>query len=131
MQRISLIQDYFKILVIPTLHLSTISFFGMDAREQYLVWKETEDLFSALDSRLTLTTWKKTTGKPVPSLGAKLEKSAGLEGYAPFKSQPNDQSYLRNYFGNQQLLLKRVAETDVDPRIISKGTNHILHGKIG
>lgn len=58
MQRISLIQDYFKILVIPTLHLSTVSFFGMDAREQYLVWKETGDLFSALDSRLTLTTWK-------------------------------------------------------------------------
>ena len=127
MQRISLIQDYFKILVIPTLHLSTISFFGMDARERYLVWRETEDLFSALDSRLTLTTWRKTTGKPVPSLGATLEKGSDLQGYEPFKSQPNDQSYLRNYFGNRQLLVKRDAEQAVDRRIISEGTN----GRIG
>jgi hypothetical protein len=95
----------------------------MDARDKYLVWKETEDLFTALDSGLTLATWKKTTGKPVPSLGASLEKSSGLKDYEPFKSKPSDQAYLRNYFGNHQLLVKtKKKETHVDDEIINAGT---------
>ena len=38
--RLSMIEDYNNIIVVPLLHLSTINFFGMTSREDYLVWKE-------------------------------------------------------------------------------------------
>lgn len=79
----------------------------MNERKHYLVWKETVDLFSAQDAeigRMTLTTWKKTTGKPIKI--RKMDRKCGFDEYEIFQPHPEEQSYLRNYFGDRQLLVK-------------------------
>ena len=38
--RLSMIEDYHNIIIVPLLHLSTINFFGMTSKADYIVWKE-------------------------------------------------------------------------------------------
>ena len=58
--------------MVPPLHRSTISFFGMLSREKYLAVKREKDHFYALDIFNKLKTWNMATGKLISIENAKL-----------------------------------------------------------
>ena len=62
-QRLSYMQDYDMIQIVPSLHRNVINFMGMLDRSQYLATKKLKDKFIALDKRNVLTTWNSVTGK--------------------------------------------------------------------
>ena len=61
--RLTMIKDYESMIVIPSLHLSQMSFFGMGKRDEYLIWKEVDDKFAVVDKNFKLIIWSKLTGQ--------------------------------------------------------------------
>ena len=55
--------DYATIAVIPFPHLNLINCVGMAQKNQYLIWREKNGFFTALDRRSRLMTWSIITGK--------------------------------------------------------------------
>lgn len=113
--RLSLVEDYHNIIIVPLLHLSTINFFGMTSRKDHLVWKEEPHLFTALDTTGRITTWSKTTGKlltfdaidtaMLSGIGSESDIESTLLNYEIYKSSAKDEMYSRNYMDNHQLLV--------------------------
>ena len=64
MQTISFIKNYSTIRIMPLPHRNTIKFFGMGNKNDYLVWRQQDGTFSALDKKnLHVTMWSTVTGK--------------------------------------------------------------------
>ena len=61
--RISLIQSYDNIIMIPLPHLNLLNCVGMGHKSEYLIWREKDGFFTALDKRSYLRTWSLITGK--------------------------------------------------------------------
>ena len=61
--RISFIKDYDSIGVVPFPHLNRINCIGMGHKEEYLIWREKNGFFTALDRRGNLITWSILSGK--------------------------------------------------------------------
>ena len=61
--RIAFIQNFDNIAVIPFPHLNLINCEGMAQKHEYLIWREKNGFFTALDRRSNLLTWSLTTGK--------------------------------------------------------------------
>ena len=59
----SFLQDYSRIAVIPFPHLNTINFTGMTQKDDYVIWRENGEFFTAMDSKGLMWTWSKPTGK--------------------------------------------------------------------
>ena len=74
--RLSFIQDYNKIAVIPLPHLNLINFVGMGQKHEYIVWRDKNGFFSALDYRSNLLTWSIFTGKLLYSEPQRMEDDA-------------------------------------------------------
>ena len=51
MQTISYIKDYSTIRIMPLPHRNTIKFFGMGNKTDYLIWRQQDGTFSALDKK--------------------------------------------------------------------------------
>ena len=47
--RVSFIQNYDKIAVIPYAHINLINCVGMGNKHEYLIWREKNGFFTALD----------------------------------------------------------------------------------
>ena len=64
MQTISYIKNYSTIRIMPLPHRNTIKFFGMGSKTDYLIWRQQDGTFSALDKKnLQVTMWSTVTGK--------------------------------------------------------------------
>ena len=61
--RISLIQSYDNIIMIPFPHLNILNCIGMGHKSEYLIWREKNGFFTALDKHSNLLTWSMITGK--------------------------------------------------------------------
>ena len=61
--RVSLIQSYDHIIMIPFPHLNLLNCVGMGHKSEYLIWREKNGFFTALDKRSNLLTWSMITGK--------------------------------------------------------------------
>ena len=61
--RLSFLQSYDNIAVIPFPHLNLINFVGMNKKNEYLIWRAKNGFFTALDRRSVLNTWSTLTGK--------------------------------------------------------------------
>lgn len=61
--RFSFIKNYSQITVIPVPHLNSLKCAGMSQMHDYLIWREKNGFFTALDRRGRLTTWSLLTGK--------------------------------------------------------------------
>ena len=62
-KRFSFIQNFDKIAVIPIPHLNLINCIGMGMKQDYLIWREKNGFFTALDRNNHLYTWSMITGK--------------------------------------------------------------------
>ena len=61
--RFSFLQSYNNIVVIPFPHLNLVECVGMGLKNEYLIWREQNGFFSALDRRSNLLTWSLVSGK--------------------------------------------------------------------
>ena len=61
--RYSFIQSYENIVVLPLPHLNLINCVGMDHKNEYMIWRERNGFFTALDRRSNLLTWSLISGK--------------------------------------------------------------------
>lgn len=57
--RFSFIENFNSIAVIPFPHLNLINCVGMGQKHEYLLWREKNGFFTALDKRGNLQTWSK------------------------------------------------------------------------
>jgi hypothetical protein len=62
-ERFSFIQDYNTIAVIPFPHLNLINCIGMKMKREYVLWRERNGFFTALDRSGDLMTWSLLSGK--------------------------------------------------------------------
>ena len=51
MQTVSYIKNYSTIRIMPLPHRNTIKFFGMGNKTDYLIWRQQDGTFSALDKK--------------------------------------------------------------------------------
>ena len=61
--RFSFIENYNSIAVVPFPHLNLINCVGMGQKHEYLIWREKNGFFTALDKSGQLLTWSLITGK--------------------------------------------------------------------
>ena len=60
-------KNFNQIRVIPMPHKNTSKFFGMEKKENYLIWHEKTGTFTALDKKLEMIMWSTVTGKILKS----------------------------------------------------------------
>ena len=52
----------------PLPHRNTITFFGMKKKTDYLIWRQENGTFTALDKKtMELKMWSTVTGKQIPT----------------------------------------------------------------
>lgn len=61
--RFSFLQNYNEMAVVPFPHVNQIECIGMGQKARYLVWREKNGFFTALDKFGKLLTWSTITGK--------------------------------------------------------------------
>ena len=61
--RFSFLADFNHILVIPFPHMNLLNFVGMGQKQEYLMWRQKDAFFTALDKRGTLLTWSLVSGQ--------------------------------------------------------------------
>ena len=61
--RFTFIQSFDNIVMIPFPHLNILNCIGMGHSTEYLIWREKNGFFTALDKRGNLQTWSLLTGK--------------------------------------------------------------------
>lgn len=61
--RFSFISNFNHLTVIPIPHLNLVGCVGMSSKTDYLIWREINGFFTALDKSSNLYTWSTTSGK--------------------------------------------------------------------
>ena len=61
--RFSYVQNYDTISIVPFPHLNLINCIGMGQKHEYLIWREKNGFFTALDKKGKLLTWSLVSGK--------------------------------------------------------------------
>ena len=59
------IEDFDKIEMVPVPHRNTINFLGMQTKNNYLIWRESNGVLTALDKKGDLQAWVIGTGKTI------------------------------------------------------------------
>ena len=63
--RVSLIQSYDNIIMIPFPHLNLLNCVGMGHKSEYLIWREKNGFFTALNQEGVMTTWSVASGRMI------------------------------------------------------------------
>ena len=106
--RFSFLKNYDAIVVMPFPHLNTINCVGMGQKHNYLMWREKNGFFTALDKTGSLQTWSLLTGKQLyeenlneglgqdgkPKQGSKLSTKT----YEVYRGDEKDITYTRNSY---------------------------------
>lgn len=53
--------------MVPVPHRNTINFLGMQPKSNYIIWRESNGMFTALDFNGVIRTWIVSTGKTTKS----------------------------------------------------------------
>lgn len=129
-QRFSFISNFDHLTVIPIPHLNVMNCIGMGSKTDYLIWREKNGFFTALDKNSNLFTWSITSGQ---LLYNEIQKKDGcksqMEPYAIYQANKNtsaghkeDCTYTRDYYNLSTMSLtllksKRFITTADDPRM--------------
>ena len=81
--------------MVPVPHRNTINFLGMGPKSSYLIWRESEGLFTALDKKGNVTAWVVSTGKTTKALVTTGHLM--LKGYALYQCNTYDDTYQHNW----------------------------------
>jgi hypothetical protein len=90
------LKDFNDIEMVPVPHRNTINFLGMQAKQNYLIWREVNGDFTALDAKTTeVKAWSIATGKittPAVTVGI-----INVDDYELYQSCDADYTYKRNW----------------------------------
>ena len=74
----------------------------MGQKDDYLIWREKNGFFSALDRNSNLKTWSLITGKLLYSEEQKLDGSEqNMKGYEVYRSAIDDITYTQNFYNEK------------------------------
>lgn len=93
--RIAFLKDFDYIQMVPVPHRNTINFLGMQPKSSYLIWRESQGVFTALDKKGTIRAWVVGTGKTTRC--NVTASSIDLKGYALYECNKNDDTYKHNW----------------------------------
>jgi len=62
-QRISFVENFSSIQLLPVIHKNTINLIGSEEKSKYLIWREKNCFFTALDVLGEIHTWSMQTGE--------------------------------------------------------------------
>lgn len=99
--RFAFLRNYSQITVVPFPHLNSLKCQGMSQMHDYLIWREKNGFFTALDKRGKLITWSLLTGKLLykeAQIGDADASSDKMDKYEVFRSDNDDITYTRDYF---------------------------------
>ncbi len=92
--RFSYVQNYDFISIVPFAHLNLINCIGMGNKHEYLMWREKNGFFTALDKKGKLLTWSLISGKllynEIQTGDAHKDK---LKRYEVYRADNDDISY--------------------------------------
>jgi len=94
--RLSFVKNYNRVAVIPFPHLNLINCVGMTQKTQYLIWREKNGFFTALDRQGKLLTWSLLNGKLL--YNEDYEADNTLEQYEVYRSDDKDISYTQDFY---------------------------------
>lgn len=69
-------EDYNTVIVIPVPQQNIINFGGMKNKHEYLIWREKNGFFTALDRQGDLCTWSQLTGRLLYTLNHEQDDDA-------------------------------------------------------
>ena len=80
-QTISFIKSYSQIVMMPLPHRNTMNFFGMGDKKDYLIWRQQDGTFTALDKKFQITMWSTVTGKIIKTQSGEIENEKAKAEY--------------------------------------------------
>lgn len=102
--RLSFLQNYDTILMLPHPHLNIINFIGMGQKHEYKMWRQKNGFFTVLDRRGELLTWSMLTGKLLyieDSTGKGAGSKDNLDKYEVYRSDADDITYTRDFYNHR------------------------------
>jgi len=81
--------------MVPVPHRNTINFLGMLPKNKYLIWREVNGIFTALNVHGELRAWVVATGKLTKATVTIC--NIDLQGYSVYRSNCFDDSYCKNW----------------------------------
>lgn len=113
--RIAFIKNFDSIEMVPVPHRNTINFLGMKPKNSYLIWREVNGVFSALNKTGVIDAWVIATGK-LTKTKCKKEPMA-IAGYQLYpgdgEASGKSKSYHRNWHQHPDYTISLLrSETD-------------------
>ena len=99
--RLSFMEDYNTIVVIPVPQLNVVNFGGMKNKHDYVIWREKNGFFTALDREGELNTWSLLTGNLLYTLTHEENDDASEQNISPYqvyRSADDDITYTRDAY---------------------------------
>ena len=85
--------------MMPLPHRNTMKFFGMGDKKDYLIWRQQDGTFTALDKKLQITMWSTVTGKIIKT-------QASLD----MLKEGNDELVKESVFSRMKIGTKSIVE---------------------
>ena len=98
-ERISFLQDFNQVVMMPLQHRNTINFLGMGQKQDYLIWREDAGFFVALSKQRKIHTWSVATGKHIDKV--ELDPAIKVEGYEIYRAGPEDKCFVSNFYNRK------------------------------
>ena len=97
----------------------------MGKKTDYLIWREQNGSFSALDRKFRMTTWSTVNGKIIKSISNDEENEHLENQYELYKANKIDKSYTNNFtqmnkFSYSLVIAKQPCKDDPLPMIRQK-----------
>ena len=110
-KRISYLLDFSEIAIIPYPHLNSLGFVGMGHKSEYLIWRESQGFFTALNKKGNLLTWSLGTGKLILTERQKFKRTFKTS-YSIYRASAEDTTYLKDEYNfDDRSLALLVGET--------------------
>lgn len=110
-QRISFMLSFSTVRLMPLPHRPLVQFLGMKKKSEYLIWREKNGFFAAMDKDSVIYLWSMPGGDLIDTKAVNLE----TQDYEIFQSAKDDDNYKRNYQDRidrtVQLLKSKVKST--------------------
>jgi len=89
-QRISFVENFSTIQLLPVIHKNTINLIGSEEKNKYLIWREKNGFFTALDVAGDIHTWSMLTGELI--FEKRIDDAELADGLKEFKIYQSSES---------------------------------------
>ena len=118
--------------MIPFPHLNLINCVGMGQKNEYMIWREKNGFFTALDRKSNLFTWSLTSGKLLYSETQVEDASEDqIEDYEVYQADEKDRTYTRNFYNFEDysislLRSEQVIDEDFASKHLKMGSEEVM-----